>query len=435
METDQDMGKSTATTDVPHYVRSLALGIPAILLGIQLSGWIGFIPVITDGHFDFRQLYTAGYIVRSGHAGELYAYDAQKAFQDTLISREQIALPFNHLAYEALLFVPFSLLSWRKAYFAFLALQLALLAMSFRLLRPGMDNLAKVYRWLPPAMFWVFLPVAATLMQGQDSIVLLTLLSGAAASLDRGREFTAGVLVGLGLFKFQIVIPIGLLFLVWRRWHFTAGFACSAATVGTISLRLVGLAQAKVYVQSLVSMSVGLASRLDQFRYGISPIAMPNLRGLIFGLANTRFSPLWLQAATIAASVFLFLWVAVSGPKKQRGVDALLVAITTSAVVSYHFLFHDMSILLIPVAVTLNQFIAAEAKEDRDGRLLARVSALMFVAPICESFIPFHFYLVSLPLLALLFLLTQHSRRGERRPGPGKTLKCDAPVGEMLRCS
>jgi hypothetical protein len=104
------MGKSTATTDVPHYVRSLALGVPAILLGIQLSGWIGFIPVVTDGHFDFRQLYTAGYMVRSGHASELYVYDAQKAFQDTLISREQIALPFNHLAYEALLYAPFSLL-------------------------------------------------------------------------------------------------------------------------------------------------------------------------------------------------------------------------------------------------------------------------------------------------------------------------------------
>ncbi len=435
METGQDMGKSTATTDIPHYVRSLALGIPAILLGIQLSGWIGFIPVITDGHFDFRQLYTAGYMVRSGHASELYVYDVQKAFQDALISREQIALPFNHLAYEALLYAPFSLLSWRKAYFAFLALQLALLAISFRFLRPCMGHLAELYRWLPPAMFLVFLPVAATLMQGQDSIVLLTLLSGAAASLDRGREFRAGILLGLALFKFQIVIPIALLFLVWRRWRFTAGFACSAATVGAVSLHLVGLVQAKVYGQSLVSMSVGLASRLDQFRYGISPIAMPNLRGLIFGLANTRFSPLWLQAATIAASVFLFLWVAVSAPKKQRGVDALLVAITASAVVSYHFLFHDMSILLIPIALTLNQFIAAEGKGDRDGRLLARVSALMFVAPICESFIPGHFYLVSLPLLALLWVLTQHARRGQRRPGPGKTRKCDAPIGEMLRCS
>jgi hypothetical protein len=94
-----------------------------------------------------------------------------------------------------------------------------------------------------------------------------------------------------------------------------------------------------------------------------------------------------------------------------------------------------MSILLIPVAVILNQFIGAEAKGDRDGRLFARVSALMFAAPICEAFIPSHFYLASLPLLALLFVLTQHSRRGEGHPGPAKTLKCDAIVGELLRCS
>src|SRR5712692_8010920 len=149
--------------DPPFYVKGLALGIPAILLGLQISGWIFFIPVITHGHFDFRQLYTGGYMLRSRHARELYDYDAQKTFQDALISREQIALPFNHLAYEALLFAPFSLLPFRTAYSAFLALNLALLTLSFRLLRPRMGNLARVWRWLPVAMFLGFLPLAAAL--------------------------------------------------------------------------------------------------------------------------------------------------------------------------------------------------------------------------------------------------------------------------------
>src|SRR5712692_626516 len=270
--------------DPPFYVKGLALGIPAILLGLQISGWIFFIPVITHGHVDFRQLYTGGYMLRSGHARELYDYDAQRTFEDRLVSPEQIALPVNHLAYEELLFVPLSLLKFRAAYFAFMAVNLALLAVSFRLLRPWMDNLAEVSRWLPAAMFLVFIPVVVALMQGQDSIVLLTLLAAAVVSLDRGREFAAGFFVGLGLFKFQIVIPIALLFLAWRRWRSSAGFALSGAAAGAVSLWLVGLAQAVVYVRSLFSMSVALNSPLDQYRYGIVPSSMPNLRGLIYGL-------------------------------------------------------------------------------------------------------------------------------------------------------
>ena len=46
-------------------------------------------------------------MVRSGNAHELYEYDAQLRFQNRLVSPGDIALPFNHLAYEALLFVLF----------------------------------------------------------------------------------------------------------------------------------------------------------------------------------------------------------------------------------------------------------------------------------------------------------------------------------------
>src|SRR5438270_12642719 len=88
----------------PDYVKGLVLGIPAILLGLQISGWLFFIPVITHGHNDFRQLYTGGFMLRMGHGHELYDYDVQKAFEDKLVSPEQIALPINHLAYEELLF-------------------------------------------------------------------------------------------------------------------------------------------------------------------------------------------------------------------------------------------------------------------------------------------------------------------------------------------
>jgi len=153
-------------------------------------------------------------------------------------------------------------------------------------------------------------------------------------------------------------------------------------------------------------MSVGLASRAEQFRYGISPAAMPNLRGLIFGLANTRLCAFWLQALTIILSGATLRAVAVIARRKQWGVDAFLVAITASTMVSYHLLIHDLSVMLIPIALSLNRFIDAESTRDSAGRLIARMSALMFIAPICISYIPSHFYVVSIPLAGFLLAIS-----------------------------
>src|SRR5947209_19331266 len=124
---------SPATPAPPYYVKGLALGIPAILLGLEISGWLFFIPAITHGHNDFRQLYTGGYMLRLGYGHQLYDYDVQKSLEDKLVSPEQIALPINHLAYEELLFVPLCLLNFRAAYLAFLVVNIVLLGTSFRL--------------------------------------------------------------------------------------------------------------------------------------------------------------------------------------------------------------------------------------------------------------------------------------------------------------
>src|SRR5438045_1840347 len=136
------------------------------------------------------------------------------------------AVTNSRTAYQAVVMVPFSLFRYRTAYLLFLALNLGLLALCFSLLRPHMRNLSAAWSWLPPAMLFTFLPVNVALMQGQDSILLLALLAAAFVALHAGREFAAGALVGLGLFKLQIVIPIAILFFAWRRRR-CFGFALS----------------------------------------------------------------------------------------------------------------------------------------------------------------------------------------------------------------
>src|SRR5207237_8382114 len=141
---------------VPYYIRALAMGIPSILFGLLLSGWIAFIPGAMAGHADFRQLYAAAHIVRAGMAHQLYDYDVQKAFQDRLVSPEAIALPFIRPAYQAVLFVPFTFVPYRAAYWLMLILNIGLLIVTFRLLSSYLTNLRSVWEWLRVAIYASF---------------------------------------------------------------------------------------------------------------------------------------------------------------------------------------------------------------------------------------------------------------------------------------
>ena len=116
------------------------------------------------------------------------------------------------------------------------------------------------------------------------------------------------MLVALGLFKMQIVIPIALLFLLWRRWRFFAGFALSA---GLLSLDI-PVGRRICANRCLCSLTPfgghKHAAAADQFPLRVS--IMANLRGLFFGLLTARLPAFWIQAVTIVASVSVLFWVA-----------------------------------------------------------------------------------------------------------------------------
>jgi len=385
-------------------VQDILLGILPIVFCMQFLAWLTFLPKALRGHADFRQLYVAGYMVRTGHRTQLYDYAAQTYFQNTLVSNDERALPFIRPAYQALMFVPFSLLPYRTAYLGFLLLNVLLLALAFLILQPRLRGLSRVWPGLPPALFLGFYPVALALMQGQDSILLLALLAAVLVSLERNRDLTAGALAGVGLFKFQIVVPIVLLFLLWRRWRFVKGFMFSAILVGLLSFITSGWAETVVFVHSLLSVGAGLPAVPGEINFPLRINIMANLRGLIYGLASLRAPQRWLQVTTLLLSSLVVISVRARG-RQQRGGGALVLAITAGVLVSYYLFIHDLSILLIPIVLTLDRFISRNGTGEPFGRAAAAISALLFVAPMCIFVIPAHFYLVSVLICAFLFVL------------------------------
>src|SRR5437762_1016280 len=100
----------------------IVLGLLPLVLGVQLLIWVVYLPAALGGNADFRNCYSAGLIVKSGQGHQIYDYRLQKELQDSLISKSSMVLPYVHLPYEAILFVPLAFLKYKVAYFCMLAL-------------------------------------------------------------------------------------------------------------------------------------------------------------------------------------------------------------------------------------------------------------------------------------------------------------------------
>src|SRR5207244_3658037 len=87
---DASLRMKTATVTAKHAAEAY-LGLSPILIGLQIIVVVVFIPLAMRGGADFRQLYTAGYMVRAGYSSRLYDYNVQKDLQNKLVSPAQIA--------------------------------------------------------------------------------------------------------------------------------------------------------------------------------------------------------------------------------------------------------------------------------------------------------------------------------------------------------
>src|SRR5260370_3383195 len=355
------------------------LGLLPLVMGLELLAWVSVLPRMAHGGAEFRQVDVAGYMGRTGAAAKLYDYDYPLQLQNSLVAPAAAGLPFIRPAYQALVFAPLSLLSYRAAYFLWMAMNAALVALSAYLLRRRFRELAERWKPLPLIVLCSFFPLSLAILGGQDSILLLTLIAGALLALELKREFLAGCLIALGLFKFQIVLPIAFLFVVWKQWKFAKGFFSTGLTLVAISLALTGIPAIKTFFDSIA-----------RIRHPVHYEMMSNIHSLLFGIfGNSSFvTPL-----TLAASAAVLLGVARWSPVKS-GPEALVIAIPAAALVSYYLFGHDWSVLVIPLLFAMNVGMTSWI----DGW----AALIMFLAPLVCIFDWHHAYWTTIPMVMLL---------------------------------
>ena len=364
------------------------LGLLPLVLGLQLLIWLVYLPQALRGNADFRNCYSTGLLVRTGRGRQIYDYQVQHQIQDELISQTDTGMPYVHSPYEALLFAPLSLLTYRNAFLCWLGFSFLCLLVSYHLLRERLWRLHGAWRWLPFLFFIGFVPVSAALIQGQDSALTLLFLTIALLNLESSNDLLAGFMVGLAAYKFQLVLPIGCLYLVWGRWRFVCGTCLSTVAAVMTSASMTG-------TQNLLSYPSYVRETATKFAIMMPADRMPNFRGLV--------SLLHLHVGTGTALV-LGLSVAVMGlawwsARKSPPDWQFSIALSAAVLVGYHVMTHDLSILLIPMSVLL---------AERGTIGLWAIPTLWLSTALC-----FFGYgpVVTVPLLALFLCLVFCLRR------------------------
>lgn len=371
-------------------VEPLVIAPSVLLFFLSLWAVVATYPTAVAGHVDFRHLYTAGYMVRTGLGSELYSYAKNEETQTKQVGPAQGTLTFNHLAYEGLIFVPFSYLSYRRAYAAFFLLNVLLLAGTIRALWPYFSKLVGIWQFLPAATVLCFFPVSIALVEGQDSLLLLALFVASMVATDQHNELLGGALLGLTFFKFQYALPMVFLFLLWKRWRFLGGVAASAAAVTALSFWVTGISGMTKYVPYLLSISAKYTP--DQgMRHGIHTEGMANLRGLVASVVGASDHNALLL--TLVFSIILIVWASFKHPSLP---GALLAAV----LVSYHHVISDASLLILPLGLMLADY---ESPTPRKGQVALLASLTYLILPLL-LFVGIHFSLLALPLLALFAL-------------------------------
>jgi len=156
----------------------------------------------------------------------------------------------------------------------------------------------------------------------------------------------------------------------------------------------------------------------NQVAFPLRVSIMANLRGLIFGLTSSWLSPAAMQVVIFLASAAVLIAVAIFVPRTLCPENRFILAITASIIVSYYLFIHDLTVMLIPIALVLNRYLGSQTPENPLSRFTAWTAALLLVAPMCIFLMPGHFYLLAVALGAFMVMLILVARGESTRVAP-----------------
>ncbi len=327
------------------------------------------------GAADFSIFYTGATIIKNGLGSHLYDLGVQAQFHSPFYRAHP--LPYNHLAYELLIFLPFVSIPFTQAFWLWNAINVLLIVVSAVIVSPYLRNLFRPTALLVFFAVMAFFPTATAFAGGQDSIVLLLIFSAVYVLLKRGQDIAAGLVLALGLFKFPLVLPFLAPFLLRKQGKVVSGFSVGAVCVLAASIAITGFAGVVDFFRLM-----DLLARHPEVGY-IAPAQMPDARGFLFAIM-----PKWPSIQIIVAAVIAIALLALSTKRlsQHRGMDFdvwFALNLFAAAMASPHLYRHDMTPIILAILLCWNGILSSKL-ERHTVLLFGVVTLILFAAPIYE---------------------------------------------------
>jgi hypothetical protein len=342
---------------------------------------------------DFASLYQAGRALLHERFPEFVSHHPLLNGEDYAVEYPNGMFPADtmHPPFEMVLYISLALLKFRIAYPLWWGCNLLLLFYADLLLWRHVANLQTQYPYLI-ILTATFFPVLVALVQGQNSILLLALLTASYDSLVNQRHFRAGFALSMGMFKFVLVIPILFWLILERRWKSIAGFAAGCVSLFLTSMWLVGINGIEDYVRMLAGFGKAAPEKPG------TEMIMPNLRGLI-QTAGAGFAPkIFLTILTLICSIALLIWVDSRNSKQSDLGLRFAIQVFLASLVSYHLYPHDVAILILPMAL-LFDYALREGVDRRFKTAVLIATGGVYLAPFVTPL------QVSMPIIGLSSLV------------------------------
>jgi len=368
--------------------------LAVLLLAVVVLYFGGNFPRMQKG-VDFSDFYAAARMVRDGRGAQLYDRSTQDAYLARYSGR--VGTYFIHPPFEALVYLPFSLLPLPSAYMLWCAFNALLLLMVTILLTHHLRLRGSWQVLLVISL--LFPPLLLDFLQGQDSLPLLFLFSAAFVAMQQKRDVGAGCLLACGLIKFHLTIPLALLMMFSASRKMWRGFAAVALGLLLLSLGISGRSAISTYSRFLYHLS-GLPLG------GIHYQAMANLRGL-WRIMLPRWPNLSLWLTVITSLIVFGLTVNATMLAAKSGARKLAwgIAILAATLVSYHLSPHDLTILLLPLALILDHIQTEQRVPKPTQILFLLTSGLLLLPPLHLLLLALHDYAPIAVFILLLYAL------------------------------
>ena len=324
MKVRRELRNANSTREPLRRSRIAFLGRTALIVSgvITMTGLFGHRADDRHrGQNDFLPLYVAATLVPGDDLYEPNPYDE---FSIDRFGMRFPTLRFTRPPFYALGLKPLTWLSYPTASTTWMAVQLSAMAAAPLVWGGG------GWWFVLAAVCWS-VPVAASLLNGQDVVLLPLILCGACWA-QRDRPFMAGFLLSLCAIKFHLFLALPLLFIRRRGLVMFGGFIGGALLLLTLSFVAAGRNWPAEY-WALLTDPIAMQVGVDGER-----LMMPNLHGMVTPLPG-RDALEWI----LAGSVLVATAVAVPALAFE---PALACVVAGGVLISHHAFIADWVLVL-----------------------------------------------------------------------------------------